>query len=125
MGDLGNWKSPVNTNDISNSPDFKKTGTRIVDFALGAILTNKSSIFIESLDRDQTTYAIEMLERLKHFLIFSRFQSRLIHRPTITALHQRRLSATTFDFPTNIQVDFSNQRFTLPNLIFFQFLSRK
>jgi hypothetical protein len=102
--------------------DFKKQARELVDFALGDNPNRQVFIFIDELDRCRPTYAIEMLETVKHLFDIPNF---IFVLSTDTNQLQHSIKAVygnEFDSHEYLS-RFFEQRLTLPELDFFEFLT--
>lgn len=122
MGDLGLEVASQHKRHKQFTQDFKKQARELVDFALEDNPNKQVFIFIDELDRCRPTYAIEMLETVKHlfdipnfFFVLSTDTSQLQH--SIKAVYGH-------DFDSHEYLSrFFEQRFILPEPDFLQFMT--
>jgi hypothetical protein len=102
--------------------DFKKQARELVDFALEDNPNKQVFIFIDELDRCRPTYAIEMLETVKHLFDIPNF---IFVLSTDTSQLQHSIKAVYgHDFDSHEYLSrFFEQRLTLPELNYFEFLT--
>lgn len=102
--------------------DFKKQARELVDFALDGNPNKQVFIFIDELDRCRPTYAIEMLETVKHLFDIPNF---IFVLSTDTNQLQHSIKAVYgHEFDSHEYLSrFFEQRLTLPELDYFEFLT--
>ena len=102
--------------------DFKKQARELVDFALDGNPNKQVFIFIDELDRCRPTYAIEMLETVKHLFDIPNF---IFVLSTDTNQLQHSIKAVYgHEFDSHEYLSrFFEQRLTLPEPDFFEFLT--
>ncbi|MEP3350005.1 MAG: P-loop NTPase fold protein [Marinomonas sp.] len=102
--------------------DFKKQARDLVDFALEGNPNKQVFVFIDELDRCRPTYAIEMLETVKHLFDIPNF---IFVLSTDTNQLQHSIKAVYgHDFDSHEYLSrFFEQRLTLPEPDFFEFLT--
>jgi hypothetical protein len=122
MGDLGLEVANQHKRHKQFTQDFKKQARELVDFALEDNPNKQVFIFIDELDRCRPTYAIEMLETVKHLFDIPNF---IFVLSTDTNQLQHSIKAVygnEFDSHEYLS-RFFEQRLTLPELDFFEFLT--
>ncbi len=122
MGDLGLDVVNQHKRHKQFTQDFKKQARDLVDFALEDNPNKQVFIFIDELDRCRPTYAIEMLETVKHLFDIPNF---IFVLSTDTNQLQHSIKAVygnEFDSHEYLS-RFFEQRLTLPELGFFEFLT--
>ncbi|SHE92305.1 KAP family P-loop domain-containing protein [Marinomonas polaris DSM 16579] len=122
MGDLGLEVARQHKRHKQFTQDFKKQVRELVDFALEDNPNKQVFIFIDELDRCRPTYAIEMLETVKHLFDIPDF---IFVLSTDTSQLQHSIKAVYgHDFDSHEYLSrFFEQRFTLPELDYFEFLT--
>ncbi|WP_417527746.1 KAP family P-loop NTPase fold protein [Marinomonas shanghaiensis] len=122
MGDLGLEVASQHKRHKQFTQDFKKQARELVDFALEDNPNKQVFIFIDELDRCRPTYAIEMLETVKHLFDIPNF---IFVLSTDTSQLQHSIKAVYgHDFDSHEYLSrFFEQRFTLPELDYFEFLT--
>ncbi|ETX12667.1 hypothetical protein MUS1_00965 [Marinomonas ushuaiensis DSM 15871] len=122
MGDLGLEVASQHKRHKQFTQDFKKQARELVDFALNDNPNKQVYIFIDELDRCRPTYAIEMLETVKHLFDIPDF---IFVLSTDTKQLQHSIKAVyghKFDSHEYLS-RFFEQRLTLPELDYFEFLT--
>ncbi|KZN14376.1 KAP family P-loop NTPase fold protein [Marinomonas sp. TW1] len=122
MGDLGLEVASQHKRHKQFTQDFKKQARELVDFALEDNPKKQVFVFIDELDRCRPTYAIEMLETVKHLFDIPDF---IFVLSTDTSQLQHSIKAVygqNFDSHEYLS-RFFEQRFTLPELDYFEFLT--
>ncbi|ETI59938.1 KAP family P-loop NTPase fold protein [Marinomonas profundimaris] len=122
MGDLGLEVANQHKRHKQFTQDFRKQARELVDFALENNPNKQVFIFIDELDRCRPTYAIEMLETVKHLFDIPNF---IFVLSTDTNQLQHSIKAVyghSFDSHEYLS-RFFEQRFTLPELDYFEFLT--
>lgn len=122
IGDLGLEATRAHIRHKQFAKDFKREVQKLVEFAQPDTPKKKVFIFIDELDRCRPTYAIEMLETVKHLFdipnfvfVFSTDTKQLQH--SIKAVYGQ-------DFDSHEYLSrFFEQRLTLPEPDFFEFLT--
>lgn len=122
MGDLGLEVARQHKRHKQFTQDFKKQVRELVDFALEDNPNKQVFIFIDELDRCRPTYAIEMLETVKHLFDIPNF---IFVLSTDTSQLQHSIKAVYgHDFDSHEYLSrFFEQRFTLPEPNFLEFLT--
>jgi|TARA_R110001632_G_scaffold42165_1_gene106307 phosphopantetheine adenylyltransferase len=122
MGDLGLEVANQHKRHKQFTQDFKKQARELIDFALEDNPNKQVFIFIDELDRCRPTYAIEMLETVKHLFDIPNF---IFVLSTDTNQLQHSIKAVYgHDFDSHEYLSrFFEQRFTLPEPDFLQFLT--
>tara|TARA_R110000764_G_scaffold116980_1_gene204036 strand:+ start:246 stop:1775 length:1530 start_codon:yes stop_codon:yes gene_type:complete len=122
MGDLGLEVASQHKRHKQFTQDFKKQARELIDFALEDNPNKQVFIFIDELDRCRPTYAIEMLETVKHLFDIPDF---IFVLSTDTSQLQHSIKAVYgHDFDSHEYLSrFFEQRFTLPELDYFEFLT--
>lgn len=122
MGDLGLEVASQHKRHKQFIQDFRKQARELVDFALEDNPNKQVFIFIDELDRCRPTYAIEMLETVKHLFDIPDF---IFVLSTDTSQLQHSIKAVYgHDFDSHEYLSrFFEQRFTLPELDYFEFLT--
>ncbi|MBU1295373.1 MAG: KAP family NTPase [Gammaproteobacteria bacterium] len=122
MGDLGLEVASQHKRHKQFTQDFKKQARELVDFALEDNPNKQVFIFIDELDRCRPTYAIEMLETVKHLFDIPNF---IFVLSTDTSQLQHSIKAVYgHDFDSHEYLSrFFEQRLTLPELDYFEFLT--
>ena len=122
MGDLGLEVATQHKRHKQFTQDFKKQARELVDFALEDNPNKQVFVFIDELDRCRPTYAIEMLETVKHLFDIPDF---IFVLSTDTSQLQHSIKAVYgHDFDSHEYLSrFFEQRFTLPELDYFEFLT--
>lgn len=122
MGDLGLEVANHHKRHKQFTKDFKKQARELVDFALEDNPNKQVFIFIDELDRCRPTYAIEMLETVKHLFDIPNF---IFVLSTDTSQLQHSIKAVYgHDFDSHEYLSrFFEQRLTLPELDYFEFLT--
>ena len=121
IGDLGLEATRAHIRHKQFAKDFKREVQKLVEFAQPDTPKKKVFIFIDELDRCRPTYAIEMLETVKHLFdipnfvfVFSTDTKQLQH--SIKAVYGQ-------DFDSHEYLSrFFEQRLTLPEPDYFEFL---
>ncbi|MEP0072640.1 MAG: P-loop NTPase fold protein [Marinomonas sp.] len=122
MGDLGLDVVNQHKRHKQFTQDFKKQARDLVDFVLEDNPNKQVFIFIDELDRCRPTYAIEMLETVKHLFNIPNF---IFVLSTDTNQLQHSIKAVygnEFDSHEYLS-RFFEQRLTLPEPDFFEFLT--
>ncbi|WP_392385799.1 P-loop NTPase fold protein [Marinomonas primoryensis] len=121
IGDLGLEVASQHKRHKQFTQDFKKQARELVDFALEGNPNNQVFIFIDELDRCRPTYAIEMLETVKHLFDIPDF---IFVLSTDTSQLQHSIKAVYgHDFDSHEYLSrFFEQRFILPEPDFRQFM---
>lgn len=122
LGDLGLEATRAHIRHKQFIKDFKDEVGKLVDIAQPDKTDKKVFVFIDELDRCRPTYAIEMLETVKHLFdipnfvfVFSTDTKQLQH--SIKAVYGQ-------DFDSHEYLSrFFEQRLTLPEPDFFEFLT--
>ena len=122
IGDLGLEATRAHIRHKQFAKDFKREVQKLVEFAQPDTPKKKVFIFIDELDRCRPTYAIEMLETVKHLFdipnfvfVFSTDTKQLQH--SIKAVYGQ-------DFDSHEYLSrFFEQRLTLPEPDFFEFIT--
>ncbi|CUB03761.1 KAP family P-loop NTPase fold protein [Marinomonas fungiae] len=122
MGELGLEATRAHIRHKQFIKDFKDEVGKLVDIAQPNKTDKKVFVFIDELDRCRPTYAIEMLETVKHLFdipnfvfVFSTDTKQLQH--SIKAVYGQ-------DFDSHEYLSrFFEQRLTLPEPDFFEFLT--
>jgi hypothetical protein len=122
MGELGLEVANQHKRHKQFTQDFKTQARELVDFALEDNPNRQVFIFIDELDRCRPTYAIEMLETVKHLFDIPNF---IFVLSTDTNQLQHSIKAVYgHDFDSHEYLSrFFEQRFTLPELDYFEFLT--
>ncbi|RNF51628.1 hypothetical protein EBI00_06970 [Marinomonas hwangdonensis] len=122
MGDLGLEVASQHKRHKQFTQDFKKQARELVDFALEGNPNKQVFIFIDELDRCRPTYAIEMLETVKHLFDIPDF---IFVLSTDTNQLQHSIKAVYgHDFDSHEYLSrFFEQRLTLTELNYFEFLT--
>jgi hypothetical protein len=122
MGDLGLEVASQHKRHKQFTQDFKKQARELVDFVLENNPNKQVFIFIDELDRCRPTYAIEMLETVKHLFDIPDF---IFVLSTDTSQLQHSIKAVYgHDFDSHEYLSrFFEQRFTLPEPDFLEFLT--
>lgn len=122
IGDLGLEVASQHKRHKQFTQDFKKQARELVDFALEDNPNKQVFVFIDELDRCRPTYAIEMLETVKHLFDIPNF---IFVLSTDTSQLQHSIKAVYgHDFDSHEYLSrFFEQRFTLPELDYFEFLT--
>ncbi len=122
MSDLGLDVVTQHKRHKQFTQDFKKQARDLVDFALEDNLNKQVFVFIDELDRCRPTYAIEMLETVKHLFDIPNF---IFVLSTDTNQLQHSIKAVYgHDFDSHEYLSrFFEQRLTLPEPDFFEFLT--
>jgi hypothetical protein len=122
IGDLGLEVASQHKRHKQFTQDFKKQARELVDFALEDNPNKQVFVFIDELDRCRPTYAIEMLETVKHLFDIPDF---IFVLSTDTSQLQHSIKAVYgHDFDSHEYLSrFFEQRFTLPELDYFEFLT--
>lgn len=122
MGNLGLDVVNQHKRHKQFTQDFKKQVRDLVDFALEDNPNKQVFVFIDELDRCRPTYAIEMLETVKHLFdipnfifVLSTDTNQLQH--SIKAVYGRKFDSHEY------LSRFFEQRLTLPEPDFFEFLT--
>lgn len=122
MGDLGLEVANQHKRHKQFTQDFKKQARELIDFALEDNPNKQVFIFIDELDRCRPTYAIEMLETVKHLFNIPDF---IFVLSTDTNQLQHSIKAVYgHEFDSHEYLSrFFEQRLTLPELDYFEFLT--
>lgn len=122
MGDLGLEVASQHKRHKQFTQDFKKQARELIDFALEDNPNKQVFIFIDELDRCRPTYAIEMLETVKHLFDIPDF---IFVLSTDTNQLQHSIKAVYgHDFDSHEYLSrFFEQRLTLPEPDFLEFLT--
>ena len=122
MGDLGLEVASQHKRHKQFTQDFKKQARELVDFALGGNPNKQVFIFIDELDRCRPTYAIEMLETVKHLFDIPDF---IFVLSTDTSQLQHSIKAVYgHDFDSHEYLSrFFEQRLILPAPDFLEFMT--
>tara|TARA_R110000744_G_scaffold353831_1_gene460186 strand:+ start:237 stop:1772 length:1536 start_codon:yes stop_codon:yes gene_type:complete len=122
VGELGLEVANQHKRHKQFTQDFKTQARELVDFALGDNPNRQVFIFIDELDRCRPTYAIEMLETVKHLFDIPNF---IFVLSTDTNQLQHSIKAVYgHEFDSHEYLSrFFEQRLTLPELNYFEFLT--
>ncbi|WP_421847392.1 KAP family P-loop NTPase fold protein [Marinomonas sp.] len=122
IGNLGLEVASQHKRHKQFTQDFKEQARELVDFALEGNPNKQVFIFIDELDRCRPTYAIEMLETVKHLFDIPDF---IFVLSTDTNQLQHSIKAVYgHDFDSHEYLSrFFEQRLTLPEPNFLEFLT--
>jgi hypothetical protein len=122
MGDLGLEVASQHKRHKQFTQDFKKQARELIDFALEDNPNKQVFIFIDELDRCRPTYAIEMLETVKHLFNIPDF---IFVLSTDTSQLQHSIKAVYgHDFDSHEYLSrFFEQRLILPAPDFLEFMT--
>ena len=122
MGELGLEAARQHTRHKQFTKEFKQQVQDLVDLALNEHQSKQVYVFIDELDRCRPTYAIEMLETVKHLFDIPNF---IFVLSTDTSQLQHSIKAVygnEFDSYEYLS-RFFEQRLSLPEPNFFEFLT--